>query len=426
MPVTEHSERVALAPGATDGSPRRFRAQTVEEALRQAREVLGDDASIIEANRVRRGGIGGFFATELGVEVLVVPGDGEGRRPVGAASAKDDESVATRTGFADAPAPSPRRARQSWRNAAREHGDGPDGRHDQQVVPGLSAMLDRAEASERAAVAAMRTDARHEAPTGSGDTGAAGADTGTFAEHFLRELIEGASTLRRPEDRPHGGPLDGHLDDAVALDETSSEAFAALDAATDGMTSRAATRNRALPEAKSSGSSRLSGLASPSAGPLGTPAVLGSAGSRLAALATEPVAPEPESAEPAADGPVPRPTPMLRGRPRQLVLGEAEDAPSGDGPVEPAASRAAAPGTATPDAATPEPTAAATGDAIGDLVERCLQFGAGASTTNAPRKVALAVTMQDGAVMKLTLELQPPAPKKPARTKPTATKRAAR
>lgn len=50
--------------------PRRFRAATVDEALAQARADLGPDVEILEANQIRRGGVGGFFATDLGVEVL--------------------------------------------------------------------------------------------------------------------------------------------------------------------------------------------------------------------------------------------------------------------------------------------------------------------------------------------------------------------
>lgn len=49
---------------------RRFRAATVEAALADARTELGD-VEIVEANRIRRGGVGGFFATDLGVELVV-------------------------------------------------------------------------------------------------------------------------------------------------------------------------------------------------------------------------------------------------------------------------------------------------------------------------------------------------------------------
>ena len=53
----------------------RFRAPTIDEALAEARSVLGHDVRIVEANRIRRGGVGGFFATDLGVELVVTAGD---------------------------------------------------------------------------------------------------------------------------------------------------------------------------------------------------------------------------------------------------------------------------------------------------------------------------------------------------------------
>lgn len=54
-----------------DDDKLRFRADTVENALVAARAELGDDVEVVEANRLRRGGVGGFFATDLGVEILV-------------------------------------------------------------------------------------------------------------------------------------------------------------------------------------------------------------------------------------------------------------------------------------------------------------------------------------------------------------------
>lgn len=50
---------------------RRFRAPTLEDALEAARQELGPDIELLEANRIRRGGVGGFFATDLGVEIVV-------------------------------------------------------------------------------------------------------------------------------------------------------------------------------------------------------------------------------------------------------------------------------------------------------------------------------------------------------------------
>ena len=57
---------------------RTFRAPTVDEALVDARTELGPDVEILEANRIRRGGVGGFFATDLGVEITVTTRSGAG------------------------------------------------------------------------------------------------------------------------------------------------------------------------------------------------------------------------------------------------------------------------------------------------------------------------------------------------------------
>ena len=48
----------------------RFEGRELEELLERVRREVGVDAHIIEANRIRKGGIGGFFAKE-GYEVLV-------------------------------------------------------------------------------------------------------------------------------------------------------------------------------------------------------------------------------------------------------------------------------------------------------------------------------------------------------------------
>lgn len=50
----------------------RFEGETVEEVLAEVRATLGADAEIVEANKVRRGGLGGFFAKES-VEVMARP-----------------------------------------------------------------------------------------------------------------------------------------------------------------------------------------------------------------------------------------------------------------------------------------------------------------------------------------------------------------
>ncbi len=49
----------------------RFRASTLEEAISAAEQSLGARVVVNEANRIRRGGIGGFFASDMGVEVVV-------------------------------------------------------------------------------------------------------------------------------------------------------------------------------------------------------------------------------------------------------------------------------------------------------------------------------------------------------------------
>lgn len=78
MPL-QHSERqavqapsaaVAAAP-AVGAETMRFRAATLEEAIAVAEHSLGTRVRVVAANRIRRGGIGGFFASDLGVEVTV-------------------------------------------------------------------------------------------------------------------------------------------------------------------------------------------------------------------------------------------------------------------------------------------------------------------------------------------------------------------
>ena len=54
-----------------DPETMRFRAATLEEAIATAERSLGTGVVVVEANRIRRGGIGGFFSSDLGVEVLV-------------------------------------------------------------------------------------------------------------------------------------------------------------------------------------------------------------------------------------------------------------------------------------------------------------------------------------------------------------------
>ena len=56
---------------ADDTSVVKFRGDTYDAAVEAAHQALGPRVKVIAADRIRRGGIGGFFATELGVEVSV-------------------------------------------------------------------------------------------------------------------------------------------------------------------------------------------------------------------------------------------------------------------------------------------------------------------------------------------------------------------
>jgi hypothetical protein len=56
-----------------EGAPTRaFDAPTLDEAMARVRAELGPDAEVVEASRVRRGGVGGFFAREW-VEIVARP-----------------------------------------------------------------------------------------------------------------------------------------------------------------------------------------------------------------------------------------------------------------------------------------------------------------------------------------------------------------
>jgi flagellar biosynthesis GTPase FlhF len=52
--------------------PQRFEGPSIEDVLAEVRSRLGADAEIVEANKVRSGGVGGFFARER-YEVLARP-----------------------------------------------------------------------------------------------------------------------------------------------------------------------------------------------------------------------------------------------------------------------------------------------------------------------------------------------------------------
>lgn len=54
----------------------KFRGPSYDEAVQAAEDALGTRPRVLAAHRIQRGGIGGFFATDLGVEVEVeVPGE---------------------------------------------------------------------------------------------------------------------------------------------------------------------------------------------------------------------------------------------------------------------------------------------------------------------------------------------------------------
>jgi flagellar biosynthesis GTPase FlhF len=52
-----------------------YRGETLDDALAAARGELGEGVKVVSADRLRTGGVGGFFSKEIGVEVVVeVPG----------------------------------------------------------------------------------------------------------------------------------------------------------------------------------------------------------------------------------------------------------------------------------------------------------------------------------------------------------------
>ena len=65
-------------------SQQRFEGPDLEALLDDVRSRFGDDVSIVEANRIRKGGVGGFFAREL-YEVVV---DGEETAPATAGTTR--------------------------------------------------------------------------------------------------------------------------------------------------------------------------------------------------------------------------------------------------------------------------------------------------------------------------------------------------
>lgn len=52
-----------------------YRGETLDDALAAARGELGEGVKVVSADRLRTGGVGGFFSKEIGVEVVVeIPG----------------------------------------------------------------------------------------------------------------------------------------------------------------------------------------------------------------------------------------------------------------------------------------------------------------------------------------------------------------
>jgi hypothetical protein len=105
-------------PSADDASVVKFRGATYDAAVEAAEKALGPRVKVLAADRIRRGGIGGFFATELGVEVTVALHDetvDEALERLVATTAEDESShwferltsMTTSTDPSTVPAPIP-------------------------------------------------------------------------------------------------------------------------------------------------------------------------------------------------------------------------------------------------------------------------------------------------------------------------------
>ncbi len=64
-------------------SQQRFEGPELEQLVDDVRHRYGDDVAIVEANKVRRGGVGGFFARELFEVVVEVDDENPARTPSG-------------------------------------------------------------------------------------------------------------------------------------------------------------------------------------------------------------------------------------------------------------------------------------------------------------------------------------------------------
>jgi hypothetical protein len=72
-PTVEQTTAVA----AVRAAALRFTGKTLAEAVAKAEEAVGSKIVVVAANRVRRGGFAGFFATDVGVEVEVMAASGQ-------------------------------------------------------------------------------------------------------------------------------------------------------------------------------------------------------------------------------------------------------------------------------------------------------------------------------------------------------------
>ncbi len=348
---SERQQSERLGQPGTGGAPLRFRAATVEEALQQARASLGEDAEIVEANRIRRGGIGGFFATELGVEVIAL-----GTADVGTPDVTHAPEVIAPA--ITEPTRSPIRARQAWRRAIDERpiaaaahaDDADDAEHAhhadaQPMMPGFEAMLAEAARIER-----------NDGPVPvAPDDAASDPHPTTFAEHFLRELVHDAQQLRGGTDRNRELPPSPRtLADGSLMPHTA-----------DAGEPPVAPRRRVM-------------LSATATQPIVAPDILD--GAPVLAATTRPTDSRSQSGKRRAG------TSASKRAPR---TDPAESAP--ELPFEPNTTDSASPAVAA--------------GALTALVEGCLQFATTADRETAPRKVALAVTLADGGVMKMTLEL---------------------
>jgi hypothetical protein len=69
-------------PSQQQSERRRYEGTALEDLLQQVRTEHGDDVEILEANRLRKGGLGGFFAKEAFEVVVGVPADDTGEPKV--------------------------------------------------------------------------------------------------------------------------------------------------------------------------------------------------------------------------------------------------------------------------------------------------------------------------------------------------------